>query len=175
MACAPSEDSDQPGHPPSLIRVFAVRMKKAWVLSYPLSAQRRLIRLSGCPGWSESSLGAQSLCWFFRPDMTEKLLTGKLSLNTNKQTLLILSCRSSWGLWACPCHCPCRSLWNLQITRTDIKYQMSLKLGHIALSNLELHVLDCWKKPIFDLLGMLGLRWAIIAHWATCFRMFSIN
>ena len=27
---------------PSLIRVFAVRMKKAWVLSYPLSAQRRL-------------------------------------------------------------------------------------------------------------------------------------
>ena len=39
---APSEDSDQPGHPPCLIRVFAVRMKKAWVLSYPLSAQRRL-------------------------------------------------------------------------------------------------------------------------------------
>ena len=36
--CAPSEDSDKPGHPPSLIRVFAVRMKKAWVLNYPLSA-----------------------------------------------------------------------------------------------------------------------------------------
>ena len=33
---------DQPGHPPSLIRVFAVCMKKAWVLSYPLSAQHRL-------------------------------------------------------------------------------------------------------------------------------------
>ena len=43
MACVPSEDSDQPGHPPSLIRVFAVRMKKVWVLSYPLSAQRRLL------------------------------------------------------------------------------------------------------------------------------------
>ena len=42
MACAPSEDSDQPGHPPSLIKVFAFRMKKSWVLSYPLSAQRRL-------------------------------------------------------------------------------------------------------------------------------------
>ena len=25
MACAPSEDSDQPGHPPSPIRVFAMR------------------------------------------------------------------------------------------------------------------------------------------------------
>ena len=53
--CAPSEDSHQPGNPPSLIRVFAVRMKKAWVLSFPLSAQRRLIRLGGCPDWSESS------------------------------------------------------------------------------------------------------------------------
>ena len=40
--CAPSEDSDQPGHPPSLIRVFTVCMKKTWVLSYPFSAQRRL-------------------------------------------------------------------------------------------------------------------------------------
>ena len=25
LTCAPSEDSDQPGHPPSLVRVFAVR------------------------------------------------------------------------------------------------------------------------------------------------------
>ena len=39
--CASSEDSDQPGCPPSLIRVFAVGMKKHRVLSYPLSAQRR--------------------------------------------------------------------------------------------------------------------------------------
>ena len=30
------------GHPPSLIRVFAVRMKKGWILSYPLNAQQRL-------------------------------------------------------------------------------------------------------------------------------------
>ena len=41
-----SEDSDQPGHPPSLIRVFAVRMKKGWNLSYPLNAQRRLFGLA---------------------------------------------------------------------------------------------------------------------------------
>ena len=27
---------------------------------------KTLIRLGGCPGWSESSLGAQSLCWFCR-------------------------------------------------------------------------------------------------------------
>ena len=66
MACAPSKDSDQPGHLLSLIRVFAVCMKKAGVLSYPLSAQRRLWSdwVDGCPGWSESSLGAHSFCWF---------------------------------------------------------------------------------------------------------------
>ena len=61
MACAPSQDSDQPGHPPSLIRVFTVRMKKAWALSYPLSAQRRPVRLGRCPGWSESSLGSHAI------------------------------------------------------------------------------------------------------------------
>ena len=46
MTCAPSEDSDQPEHPRSLIRVFAIRMNIPWVLSYPLSTLRRLIRLS---------------------------------------------------------------------------------------------------------------------------------
>ena len=80
--------TDQPGHPPSLIRVLAVGMKKALVLSYPLSAQGRLIRVLAVgmkkalvlsyplsaqgrlirlrerPGCAESSLGAHSFCWF---------------------------------------------------------------------------------------------------------------
>ena len=75
--CVPSEDSDQPGHSPSLIRVFAVCMKKSWVPCYPLNAQRRLISLGGFPGWSESSLGAQSLCW---------CLPCRGSILSNKQT-----------------------------------------------------------------------------------------
>ena len=45
VACAPSEDSDQPGHPHGLTRAFAVRMKKAWVLSYPLIALIMFVRL----------------------------------------------------------------------------------------------------------------------------------
>ena len=60
MACAPSEDSDQPAHPINLVRVFAVHMKKVWVER----TAKTLIRLGGCPGWSESSMGAQSFCWF---------------------------------------------------------------------------------------------------------------
>ena len=65
VACAPSEDSDQPGHPPHLIRVFAVRMKTAWVLSYPLSAQRRL-----WSDWADAQADLslrwayRSFCWF---------------------------------------------------------------------------------------------------------------
>ena len=31
--------------------VFTVRMKKHWVLGYPLSAQGRMMRLGRCPGW----------------------------------------------------------------------------------------------------------------------------
>ena len=41
MSLLMTKDSDQPGCPPSLNRVFAVCKKKAWVLSYLLSAQRR--------------------------------------------------------------------------------------------------------------------------------------
>ena len=52
--CAPSEDSDQPGRRPSLIRVFTVHMKKAWVLSYLLRAQRRL--------WSDWADAQADLC-----------------------------------------------------------------------------------------------------------------
>ena len=72
--CAPSEDSDQPGHPPSLIRVFAVRMKKC----------------RGCPGWSESSLGSQSFCWF----------------------LLVLSWGGSFCKWITPMIQRIRTYWN---------------------------------------------------------------
>ena len=57
MTCAASEDSDQP----RLIRVFAVHMKKHWVISYPWCTQRRL-----WSNWPDAqadlfSLGAQTI------------------------------------------------------------------------------------------------------------------
>ena len=106
MACAPST-SDQPGHPPGLIRVFAVRMKKAWVLSYPLNAEQRLIRLGVCPGWSESSLGAQIILLVLSwggsniEDKTSSLHQAELRYNSKHPDvemifghfLCVLSCR----------------------------------------------------------------------------------
>ena len=52
-------------HPPSLIRVFAVRIRKAWALSFSLSAQRRL-----SSDWVDAQADQSirwahmSLCWF---------------------------------------------------------------------------------------------------------------
>ena len=63
--CEPSKDPDQPGHLPSLIRVFAVHMKKAWVLIYLLSAQGRL-----CSDWADAQADLSlhwahmPFCWF---------------------------------------------------------------------------------------------------------------
>ena len=78
--CVSSEDSDQPGHPPGLIRVFAVRMKKLWVLSYLLSAQWRL--RSACASREDSDQTGRTprLIWVF---------AGRTV------TLLVLSCRGS--------------------------------------------------------------------------------
>ena len=41
LTCAPNEDSNQPAHPRSLIRVFIVCMKKFGILGYAKCAQLR--------------------------------------------------------------------------------------------------------------------------------------
>ena len=50
----PSENSGEPGHLLSLIRVFIFRLKKPWVFSYPLSTQADLSLR-----WTHVSF-----CWF---------------------------------------------------------------------------------------------------------------
>ena len=58
MTCAPSEDLDQPGHPHSLIRIFAVLMKKAWVLR-----PKKNTRVSTNPTYPTFK---HRLCYFYR-------------------------------------------------------------------------------------------------------------
>ena len=68
MTCAPIEDSDQSEHPPSLIRVFAVRMSIPRVLNYPFSTQRRPWSDWALGGYAQSYLslrwGLRTLCLF---------------------------------------------------------------------------------------------------------------
>ena len=59
MIFMPSDDSYQPGHPPSLI---SLRCALSGYIRTQFCFRRTaltLIRLGECPGWSESSLGAQ--------------------------------------------------------------------------------------------------------------------
>ena len=58
--CAPSEDSDQPGH-----QNLRCPHEESLGPKLPIGrTAKTLIRLGRCPGWSESSLGAHSFCWF---------------------------------------------------------------------------------------------------------------
>ena len=71
--CAPSKDSDQPGHSPSLTRVFAVHMKKPWVLSYHWVHS----------GESDQTGRMPKLIWVFAGHTV---------------TLLVLSCRGTYAV-----------------------------------------------------------------------------
>ena len=57
MVCVPSEDSDQPWHMPSLIRVFAIRSMGSWMTKVSTCRQQRL--------WSDRAddLADMSLRW----------------------------------------------------------------------------------------------------------------
>ena len=100
MTCAASKDSDQPGHLPSLIRVFAVRMKKAWVLSYSLSAQRRL--------WSDWADAQADLSFSGRtPILFVVSCRGSyifcfllMTFITYFAVFTMIACSSHWFIWA---------------------------------------------------------------------------
>ena len=60
MACAPSEDSGQPGHPPSLISLCCPHVESLGPYLPIERTTKTLIRLGRHPSWSESSLGAHA-------------------------------------------------------------------------------------------------------------------
>ena len=56
LTCAPNEDSDQPAHPRSLIRVLVDRMKKLYILVYPkVRPVTMVIGLRECAGQAQMS------------------------------------------------------------------------------------------------------------------------
>ena len=60
MTCVPIEDSDQPGHPPSLHCVINGKLRTQ---GFFMRTVKTLIRLGTCPGWSVF-VGYRSFCWF---------------------------------------------------------------------------------------------------------------
>ena len=59
MTCALSEDSDEPGHLPSLISLLCPHEETLGLMLPIECTAKTLTRLGGCPSWSESLLGAQ--------------------------------------------------------------------------------------------------------------------
>ena len=57
--CMPSEDSDQSGHLHVWSESRCVLYGSPRTKCFLMRTAKTLIRLGGCPGWSESSLGAQ--------------------------------------------------------------------------------------------------------------------
>ena len=94
LTCAPNENSDQPAHPRSLIRVFAVHRKKLWIIGYPLCALWRF--LSDCANaqadlnlpWAHMSEGTFS-------DVAARIYI--IHITSNISLSLVIS-SSSWGL-----------------------------------------------------------------------------
>ena len=85
--CEPCEDSDQPGHPPSLIRVFAVSSMSSYG---PVSScgQRR-----HWSDWADAQADLR-LCW------AHTHFVGLVMLRLNNQGFdLLLYCCQSWGVW----------------------------------------------------------------------------
>ena len=83
--------------------VFTVRMKKHWVLGYPLSTQGRMIRLGWCPGRFESKLGAFVILLVLSYSRSiiepQHDKTNKMSVRPGK-TQISLGIRPDWSVFA---------------------------------------------------------------------------
>ena len=99
--CDPSKGSDQLAHPYSLIRDSAVCLKKVCDLSCPKSTKWRLIKLGKCPGWSESSLGAQVILFLLQfsdlkiPAVNSVPANSAVDRNSSRLFCSVTDCRLS--------------------------------------------------------------------------------
>ena len=90
--CAASEDSDQPGHPPSLTRVFAVRLKKASFLSCPLSVQRRL--------WSDWAEHTHFVGFVVLWLICNSILVSNVYIGNSLLITVLLNSWSAYSVWS---------------------------------------------------------------------------
>ena len=134
--CAPSEVSDQPGHPPILIWVFAVRMKKHWTLSYPLSVSEDSDQTGRMP----------RLIWVF---------AGRIV------TLLVLSWGGSFAVFRCHVtafYCFCETV--IFYLKLNIKRDRRIRILFKALLNIiwSFAWCNCLWSTLKFVLEFLGVR-----------------
>ena len=95
---------------------------------------KTLIRLDGCPGWSESSLGAHSFCWFCHVvahnyDRTSKFIGENAGLNKQR------------NLFSKPCFDTFYFCWNMSSSMTKPRWPV-----HPAKTQISLGIRQVWSK-----------------------------
>ena len=163
--CAPSEDSDQPGQPPSLTRVFAVRMRTAWVLSYPLSAQRRLWW-----DWANAQTDL-SLRWAHSHIVgfvMRRLIYGLIWIHQLCPGVLFYPCKLNKFIWHL------RGVWFTLIS-TIFSRDPYFKTVFSLIINLSLQAVICVltnvRIPLHHILGQKGsYTWNCFCCHANCRR-----
>ena len=111
MSCAPNEDSDQPGHPPILIRVFAV----PWMGSF-LHAESE--------EWSDwadaqadlSSLGAPAIFFWFCHDMAQVLSERTVNIPVLSWAIVVCLCDKYQFNWHKFCSLTCFFVYEVNVT-----------------------------------------------------------
>ena len=155
------EDSDQPAHPRSLIKVFATH-----------SSLQRLIRLSGCTCWSESSLGAHAIFY-------EMLCTGSYFKQEGQDCPASLAwlpdkCPLGWGhffyprvvIWTshldtCTSNEVCQLAFRLRRRGLKRFFQNGNRGGHLWFSIVTiLNIFDLQVAPIVPIKFRVNLPYS---------------
>ena len=166
--------TDQTVHLPSLNRVFAVRTKKALVLSYPLSAQSKSCRWNGrqCRPWSDCS-SRSSLIWVCT--VCQDLSVWKLRTITVHMTLVLwplLSNSIQWFYSYCsqggsknlstivPCN---QEFCNKQDTKWAASWQNQQNGMCAQRRQISLGIFPVWSESSLSTWRKL---WSLATHWA---------
>ena len=145
MTCSPSKDLDQPEYPPSLIRVFAVHMKKS-VLSLLMSAQRRL-----WSEWTDTVKTDQTgwmprLIWVFAGRTSQSVGFGNSTVNSRWYTWATTRQNVSSGVSNQARHKPA-------FAATEASYSLEI----LAIESRDIILSKQWtKKALIRLRGCAG-------------------
>ena len=112
--------------------------EESWDPYLPIECTAKtLIRLGGCPGWSESSLGAESFCWFCH----EAAHMRKLCVLARVRT------HDSWIWHAVDCPCRLSNVVHVLVLFVN-KFSFSIcKLSGVqraTIAHLSPNVCLCW-------------------------------
>ena len=118
---------------------------------------KTLLRLGGCPGWSESLLGAQSHCWFCHVALN---CPHPRSYTEGLPITILTTHTQDFIMWP----------WINNITPDKQTRWVGIRwyLTHICL--VDPSILINWKSP-FPILGVSGVRFSFLFHFELIFLL----